>query len=467
MTSNSFKKNLFWLGVQRELLSILGSLPLAIALFLFIALCSTLGTVLPQQEGTEFYQQNYPTQGKVLFGFLTWKVILALGLNDVYRTWWFLALLIVFGTSLATCSFLRQIPMLKSARKWRFYDNPKRLKKFALFTEVPAPLEQLIRELQQKGFQVQTEGQKIYAHKGLLGRVGPIIVHVSIILILLGGMIGALTGFKTQSMTPDGEQFDFHQLTNPGPWTVAPKWQVKVNRFWIDYRPDGSIKQFYSDLSVIDTDGKEKARKTISVNNPMTYDGVTLYQASWGVDSVLFRVNDTPWVKIPMRPLEQVINGKETWGAIIPLDNKNQAKMVLATNGLQGTVQAILFGAKQPIPISLKPGVPAELTPSLRLEVKGVTGATGIQSKKDPGTVFVYTGFGLLMIGVMMSYLSHSQVWGFAKDGIVYFAGRTNRAQITFEREFMSVASNLQNKLSDPSNSMMTEPPTLSKEPRR
>jgi cytochrome c biogenesis protein len=168
-----------------------------------------------------------------------------------------------------------------------------------------------------------------------------------------------------------------------------------------------------------------------------------------------------------MRPLEQVINGKETRGAMIPLDNNDQAKMVLATNGLQGTVQAILFGAKQPIPISLKPGVPAELTPSLKLEVKQVTGATGIQSKKDPGTVLVYTGFGLLMIGVMMSYLSHSQVWGFAKDGVVYFAGRTNRAQITFEREFMSVASNLQNRQSGPSDVIRAEPSTLSKEPRR
>jgi cytochrome c biogenesis protein len=467
VTSNSFKKNLFWLGVQRELLSILGSLPLAITLFLVIALCSTIGTVLPQQEGTQFYQEKYPDQGKVLFGFLTWKVILGLGLNDVYRTWWFLALLILFGTSLATCSFLRQIPMLKSSRKWRFYDNPKRLKKFALFTEVPATLEQLIGELKQKGFQVQTEGQKIYAHKGLLGRVGPIIVHLSIILILLGGMWGALTGFKTQSMTPEGEQFDFHQLTSPGPWTEAPKWQVKVNRFWIDYRPDGSIKQFYSDLSVIDTDGKEKARKTISVNDPMTYDGVSMYQASWGVDSVLFRVNNTPWVKIPMRPLEQVINGKETWGAIIPLDKEDKARMVLATNGLQGTVQAILFGGEKPIPISLKPGVPAELTPSLRLEVKGVTGATGVQSKKDPGTVLVYTGFGLLMIGVMMSYLSHSQVWAFAKDGVVYVAGRTNRAQITFEREFMSIVSNLQNKRPSPSDVIMAGPSTVSKETLR
>lgn len=53
-----------------------------------------------------------------------------------------------------------------------------------------------------------------------------------------------------------------------------------MNKFSIDTRPDGSVAQFYSDLSLKDFDGKELLRKTISVNDPFRYGGVTMYQVS-------------------------------------------------------------------------------------------------------------------------------------------------------------------------------------------
>jgi len=44
---------------------------------------------------------------------------------------------------------------------------------------------------------------------------------------------------------------------------------LHVNSFNVDYRPDGSVQQFKSDLSVFDLDGREKQKKTISVNQPI------------------------------------------------------------------------------------------------------------------------------------------------------------------------------------------------------
>ena len=55
----------------------------------------------------------------------------------------------------------------------------------------------------------------------------------------------------------------------------------------------------------------------------------------------------------------------------------------------------------------------------------------------------VYTGFALLMIGVVMSYFSHSQIWALEQGGSFYFGAKTNRAQVSFEREMLEVIDNL------------------------
>jgi cytochrome c biogenesis protein len=86
----------------------------------------------------------------------------------------------------------------------------------------------------------------------------------------------------------------------------------------------------------------------------------------------------------------------------------------------------------------------------VKLAVVDVIGSTGLQIKADPGIPLIYAGFGLLMLGVMMSYVSHSQVWALAENGHLYVGGRTNRAQITFERELVEVLDQLNQEKAQP-----------------
>ncbi len=440
--ANSYSKFL-----RRELFPILGNLKFAIALLLIIALFSVSGTIIEQGETLDFYQQNYP-EHPALFGFLSFKVILVIGLNHVYSTWWFLALLILFGSSLTICTFNRQLPMLKVAKRWHYYTKPQSFGKLALSTELTGhslKLEELAPLLIKFGYKVFQEDHQLYARKGLIGRVGPILVHASMLLILMGAIWGSLTGFIGQEMIPSGQAFQIKNVNEAGIWSHVPNtWSVKVNRFWIEYTPSGAIDQFYSDLSVLDNkSGQELDRQTIHVNKPLRYDGVTFYQANWNIAAVRFTLNTSPVLQLPMTVLQAKGTKSKVWGAWLPTKPDLSAGVTLIAPDLQGVL--LIYDEKGNLVSTVRAGGSTEVN-GITLTIKELVGSTGLQIKSDPGIPLVYGGFGLLMAGVVMSYASHSQIWALKSGSSLYIGGKTNRAQVGFESELIQILENLPTK---------------------
>lgn len=431
-----------WRVFRKEMVPVLADLRLAIILLLLIAGFSISGTVIEQGQSLEFYQANYP-EHPALFGFLTWKVLLFFGLDHVYRTWWFLALLVLFGSSLTACTFTRQLPALKGAQRWNFYQKPQQFRQLALSSELEqGSLSTLETVLTQRRYRVFREGNQLYARKGILGKVGPIIVHASMLIILAGSIIGALTGFMAQEMVPAGNTFQVRNIIDAGPFSasqIPQDWAVKVNRFWIDYRPDGGIDQFYSDLSVVNSQGEELDRQTIHVNQPLRHQGVTFYQADWGIAGVRVKLNNSPILQLPMAQLNTQGKGR-LWGSWIPTKTDLSEGVSLITKDLQGTV--LIYDAEGKLVSTLRSGMAIEIN-GVTLTLVEVVGSTGLQIKADPGIPIVYLGFGLLMLSVMMSYVSHSQVWGLVAEERLYIGGKTNRAQVTFERELITILDQL------------------------
>jgi cytochrome c biogenesis protein len=429
---------------KRELLPVLADLRLAIVLLLTIALFSIVGTVIEQGQSLAFYQTNYP-EDPALFGFLSWRVILIVGLNEVYRSWWFLSLLILFGASLTACTFTRQLTALRwFSRPWNFYTQPRQFNKLALSTEVPATtLDEVESALKQKGYRIFTRDQALYAQKGIAGRIGPIVVHASMLIILAGAIWGSLSGFFAQELVPSGRVFQIRNIFDAGPFAEAQipnNWAVKVNRFWIDYTAEGVIDQFYSDLSVINPAGDELKRKTIHVNEPLRYNGVTLYQADWGIASVRVRLNNSPVLELPMGQI--ATTGKNRiWGTWLPTNPEDTSEGVsLVATDLQGTL--LVYNREGQLISTVRSGRSAVIN-GINVAIVELVGSTGLQIKADPGIPVVYLGFGLLMVGGVMSYVSHSQVWALESEGRLLLGGRTNRAQVAFERELLAVVETL------------------------
>ena len=435
-----FQANQIW---RHQVVSVLANLKVAIALLLLIALFSILGTVIEQGQTLDFYRENYP-EHPALFGFLSYKIILEIGLDHVYGSWWFLTLLILFGTSLTACTFNRQLPILKASKRWFYYTKPQSFTKLPLATEiVGGNLTHLAQSLQAKNYKVYQADDRLYARKGLIGRIGPIVVHASMLLVLIGSIWGSLTGFIAQEMIPSGDTFTVRNITEAGAWSASqvPKdWSVRVNRFWIDYTPKGNIDQFYSDLSVLDKDGKEVDRQTIHVNKPLKYKGVSFYQANWDIHAIKFTLNNSPILQLPVSKLESQNGGRQVWGTWIPTKPDLSAGVTLITPDLQGTF--LIYDEKGNLLTTVRTNGSAEVN-GVTFTLKEAIGSTGLQIKADPGIPIVYAGFGLLMLGVIMSYISHSQVWALQVGDRLYVGGKTNRAQVSFESELIDVTSTI------------------------
>jgi cytochrome c biogenesis protein len=128
------------------------------------------------------------------------------------------------------------------------------------------------------------------------------------------------------------------------------------------------------------------------------------------------------------------------WGTWIPTKPDLSAGVSLLAKDLQGMV--LIYDSEGKLVNTVRAGMSIPVN-GVNLQILDVVGSTGLQIKYDPGIPIVYIGFALLMLGVVMSYFSHSQIWALQNGDVLYVGGKTNRAQVTFEREVLGILDQL------------------------
>lgn len=266
------------------------SVKLAVVLILAIAIGSILGTIVPQGDPSGIQSIEGMSER-------TKNFLIAIKAYNVYYSSWYLGLLALFFLNLAVCTYVRVWPRLKYALR-----RPR---------EIPVAARDHMPEQQRfPGVSVETLGQALrkagyrtfsmsdgglVADKNRIFRFAPMVVHLGLFLILIGGLVAGLMGYKHSFPLMPGETMAARQAikeaTTRGPLTPIPTdFKVRLDKFWMTQYPSGAIKQFYSTLSILEGD-QVKLRKTIHVNEPLVYQGVYYYQSFWGVGAARLTID--------------------------------------------------------------------------------------------------------------------------------------------------------------------------------
>jgi len=287
-----------------------------------------------------------------------------------------------------------------------------------------------IKETQYSVFQ---QKNIIYAYKGLIGRLAPIVVHLSMILILIGTIVGALNGFKAQEIIPKTETFHVQNILSNGQFISIPKVSTRINDFWITYTKQTTINQFYSDISILNSKGTEIDHKTIFVNSPGRYKGINYYQTDWNLIALRLQDNNSEIYQYPLLNLGNIQN--KIWITWVPNNNILTQGNIILIDNLQGYSSVYSEMGQFLGNFELN----EEFNENLKITLTDILSSTGLQIKTDPGIPLIYTGFFFLMISTLISYISYSQIWIIKEHEKMFIGGNTTRATFDFEIEFFKL----------------------------
>lgn len=425
--------------IFKNLILKISSLRFAILLIICIAISSGVGTFIPQGNDQQNYIDLY--NEAPIFGFINGYQIIKLQLDHIYTSNWFLFLLTLLCISLAACSFRRQIPSLKVALKWIDYKDEKRFLKLKLVTnfKIIEDVDHILKAdslLRKKGWSISKFENRLSARKGLIGKLGPIIVHIGLIILLIGSAYGNFTSQSKEQYLRLGETLDLiNENTNS-------KLTIKLNNFSIERETDGIPKQFISNLDFFSEEQKINETKITQVNHPIRFKGLTIYQADWSVSNIVMEI-DNVFYQLQLKPIPEI--GDQIWGLLIELGRENKKNYLLTIDNENGPLkvsniedfsESFLYLDNDPIEIN-----------SSQLSLKRIIPSSGLIIKNDPSIPFIYLSFTLIIIGTIFSLIPTNQIWILLNENSkkIFIGGLSNRNLLGFKKEFLKLSDEIKN----------------------
>jgi cytochrome c biogenesis protein len=402
---------------MKSFLNFFSSVKLAIFLLIFITLASILGTLIPQHRSPAEYVDRY---GDIANFFVRLEI------TKLYQSWWFIALLFLFAVNILICTLTRLSPKLKKAFQPRFETEKKKL--VSLKTKASFIKNQDLKKtfagckqtLSSKHYKLKTEYSDnqtyLLARKRILGLFGSDIVHLGLLIIIIGGIVSGLGGFRTNLNISEGE-------TIPVPQT---NFILRLDKFVTEYHPNGSIRDWKSTLTVLEN-GSDVLSKTIEVNHPLSHKGFVFYQSGYGWDWKnptleiwAKKQNDTTFLKkfelgvgekaqlgeddIEITVLNFVpdfIIGENNEIATRSLNPNNPAAYIEGWQEGEKIFSSWIF-AKFPDFGRMHSDIETDLS----FEFKDLKAAqySGIQISRDPGVNLIWVGCTFLMLGLCIAF---------------------------------------------------------------
>jgi cytochrome c biogenesis protein len=452
------------LSALNQLWKTFASVKLTVVFLLTLAATSIIGTLIPQNETPIAYVQA--------FGEFLYRLFSLLGLFDMYHSWWFRSLILLLTANIVVCS----IDRLQITWRIIFVRHPKfnidrfrRLKHKEEFKSERAPdqLKNIYPSIVTRRFGYQRiedtdEGFAIYGESGRWTRLGVYIVHFSVVLLLIGGLIGSIFGFDGFVNIPEGETVRTIQLRN-SPKKLQLDFEVRCDDFNVTFYDSGAPKEFRSSLTIL-KQGKPVYQKDIIVNDPLQYEGIRFFQSSYGnlpPNEVMlnFTSKATGMIYSQKAAVDKQIVIPENLGTF------TLQKFARAADFRGQNIGEAFIGILTP-----SNGSPVEVTLPLRfprfdrMRKGDVVIAiadylpryyTGLQVSRDPGVWVVYIGFILMIIGIYITFfMSHKQVYvevtTDGKKSRIMVAGTANKNKTGMENKVNNLSEKLAKTESSP-----------------
>ncbi|AGL02332.1 cytochrome c biogenesis protein ResB [Desulfoscipio gibsoniae] len=260
----------------KNLLRYWASMRLGIILLTAITIVSILGSFIPQREDPGVYY--------AIYGGIMAPLIIKLGFTNVFYSCWYIILAISIGLNLCLCAGQKLFKSIHRISNPGWKKDIHEFKNINLYQaievrggNVNAVAGELKRVFKCSNYRVfaklDSNATALTACSGTFGCLGSPLLHLALVVIIAGSFLSGVYGKSTSCQVPVSGMAELTQEGYP--------FNLKVDDFQVNYYPDGSPSQYQSNLSAV-VMGKTEVQKTISVNNPLSYKGVKVYQASYG-----------------------------------------------------------------------------------------------------------------------------------------------------------------------------------------
>jgi cytochrome c biogenesis protein len=435
------------------------SLKLTIITLILLAVTSIIGTVIRQNRSPQEYLEQ--------FGETTYLIFERLQFFDMYSSWWFLSLLVLFTANLVACS-IKRFP-----RVWKTVHEPVLVADDTLFRTMSNAEELTTRkdvgEVRDKltaffgkrfATPVVTEGEDgkvhLFAQKGAYSRFGVYITHFSIVIIFVGAIIGNVFGYKAFINIVEGTETS-EVWPRSGGEPIDLGFTLRCDEFSVSfYEGSRRPKEYKSLITVIENGEVVKDKRPVIVNDPLKYKGIVFYQSSYGpagdpVFSLRVRVRETG----------ETSQFMVRQGQRMQLPGGGFVRVADFTPSFQN------FGPAARLEVIGESGPPRSfIVLQAHPEFDAQRGGThvfslldyqqryytGLQVAKDPGVWTVWVGCILLIVGPLIAFfMSHRRIWVTLqplgeKTGI-RFGGTAHRNQPAFELFFDEFTKDLKTHL--------------------
>nr|QFR99702.1 cytochrome c biogenesis protein [Vischeria stellata] len=406
---------------MRTIIRWLSNIKVSIVILAILILCSLIGSIFEQNDKPINQTINTTNQLTTILS----GVSSFLTFSNVFNNIWFFLLNILLGLSLISCTFTQQLPSFDFCRSLNFlkvFWEKEKFDGFLVFPKEWFPF--VIARLLNTNYFLFQKSKSIYGCQGLAGRLGPVFVHLSLILILLASFISALGGILAQEFIPKGEIAYLQNFPSDHLIENLPIYPIRVNDFWVSHI-NGLIHQFYTNISSLNLSGTETVAFTLSVNHPFFKNNVIWYQTDWDIIGLKCNLNNLLY-QLPLTSISTL--GKRLWITWLPVSNGG---LTLFFETLRGDflVQGFNFTTSTYSEL----GQELFFNSPINGKIIDVLSCTGLQVRGDPGEFLLCLGFASLILSTFISYISYSRIWIIKKVEKIQLGGLTNRAKLRFD----------------------------------